>query len=172
MILLRKMKNNELKFEEGKYKSVVTRKDKNKYLLEWFDSTDFEKIKNVTQVYGYIFDNHKKLLIVNPKSTWRLPGGSPEKEDKNFENTLVREADEEADVEIKNISPLGYIKVTPLSNKDKIHYLLRYVAEVSKLNNQTEDIAIGGTNERKFIDSKDFSDYCDWGETGLIILNK
>lgn len=148
--------------------------DNKKYELEWHKDTDFDNLNNVTQVYGYIFDDKGRLLLVNPKTTWRLPGGHPEPEDKNFEQTLIREADEEADVDIKNIIPLGYIKVIPLdkNSKEKIHYLLRYVAKLKIVKKQTIDVAEGIINDRKFINVKDFSKYCKWGEMGEDILSE
>ena len=153
--------------------SIIQRNNK-KYRLKWHKDINFNKLDNITQVYGYIFDNKGKVLIVNPKSTWRLPGGHSEPEDKNFEGTLIREADEEADVDIKNIVPLGYIKVTPLdkNSTEIIHYLLRYVASIKSVKKQTIDIAEGIINDRKFIEVKNFSKYCPWGKMGEEILSE
>lgn len=145
-----------------------------RYKLDWHKNTDFNKLDNIVQVYGYIFDDKGRLLIVNPKTTWRLPGGHLEKEDKTFEQTLIRESDEEADVDIEKIVPLGYIKVTPLDKNttEKIHYLLRYVAKLKKVKKQTIDIAEGVINDRKFINVKDFSKYCPWGKIGELMLSQ
>ena len=148
--------------------------DNKKYELEWHKDIDFDNLNNITQVYGYLFNDKDELLIVNPKTTWRLPGGHPEAKDKNFEQTLIREADEEADVDIRRIIPLGYIKVVPLdkNTSEKIHYLLRYVARIKSVKKQTIDIAEEIINDRKFIDVKDFSKYCAWGEMGEEILSE
>ena len=162
-------KNTELKFDGGKTESTVTRHDGKKYILEWLDDVDFSKLVNVKQAYGYIFDENGKLLIVNPGTTWRLPGGGPEDIDKNYEETLIRETIEEADAIIKDIQPLGYLKVTPVGedNDEDVHYALRYVARLKQLDEQTIDEAVGIINERLLIDPDKFSDYCDWGEMGL-----
>jgi 8-oxo-dGTP pyrophosphatase MutT (NUDIX family) len=152
--------------------SSIIQINNKKYRLEWHKDINFDKLDNIRQVYGYIFDNKGRLVIVNPKATWRLPGGHPEKKDKTFEETLIRESDEEADVEITGITPLGYIKVTPLDKSEKINYLLRYVARIKTVKKQTVDIAEGIINDRKFINVKDFSKYCDWGEMGEKILSE
>ena len=167
------MKNTELKFEnKSETKDIVVRRDGKKYLLEWFDSKNFEGLEPVKQVYGYLFDDEEKLLITNPNTTWRLPGGGPEEQDENFEETLIRETDEEADVEIEKITPLGYLKITPIDSDEKLHYALRYVAKVKKIKPQTKDVAIDEMGKREFISPDKFSDYCDWGEMGKMILNK
>jgi len=147
-----------------------------KYSMEWSDSRDFESLKNVVQVYGFVFDNYKKLCIVDcKKGYWCLPGGHPEKVDKSFEDTLRREVNEEADLDIKNIRRVGYFKITPISKSCKIkeiHYLLRFVAEVAKVKRQTIDPAEGAIPKRKFIDTKDFLKFVDWKDNGAFQLKK
>jgi len=147
------------------------------YEMEWFDLIKISKLENITQIYGFLFDKTKKLCIVRPtkKRGWRLPGGGIEKKE-NWKQALIREADEEADVELNknSLKLIGYIKVTPISKncEKKVHYLLRAVGEITDINKQTEDIAEGLINERKFISPEEFLDYCDWGEIGKIILSK
>ncbi len=130
---------------------------------EWFDYTNFESLKNVTQVYGFIFDRQGRVCLVKYGGMWNIPGGTPEKEDSSFEDTLIREVDEEADLEIKDIERIGYIKVVPRDGS-KIHYLLRYAAIVKKIKPQTEDPAVGEVLERVFINPEDISKYINWGE--------
>lgn len=107
--------------------------------IEWFDKTDFTKLKNITQIYGVIFNSSGKILIVNTMGKWQLPGGKPEKEE-TFEQTLIREIDEETDAEIEKIKPIGYQIV---SEKNKKIIQLRYFAKLKKLNRQTIDPATG-----------------------------
>jgi len=147
------------------------------YEMQWFDSTDFSKLDNIIQVYGFLFDKNNKICIVRPTEErgWRLPGGKIEKGE-DWQKAIIREADEEADVGIdkNSLIPIGYIKVIPLSknSKEKIHYLLRVVGKITKINEQTEDIAEGLINERIFINPKDFLDYCPWGKIGEIQRDK
>jgi len=88
-----------------------------RYEMEWFDEFDNSLLENLQQVYGVLFTEEGKICIVNPKRSWRLPGGSPEKEDNNWKDTVVRETREEADLMIDKdtLKILGIIKITPKS---------------------------------------------------------
>ena len=150
------------------------------YEMEWFDVDDFSclNISMIKQVYGFLFDKNNKIVLVRPteKRGWRLPGGKPEKEDSSWKDTIIREAEEEADVELDKDSlvPIGYFKVIPLSKncEKNVHYALRVVGKIIKINEQTEDLAEGLVNERIFISPKDFLKYCSWGESGKTQRNK
>jgi len=150
------------------------------YEMEWFDEKNFLHLSEskIKQVYGFLFDGGGKIVLVRPtkKRGWRLPGGGPEKEDRNWKETLIREADEEADVEVDKDSlvPVGYFKIIPLSeNCEKgVHYALRVIGKITKINEQTEDLAEGFVNERIFIEPKDFLKYCPWKESGKIQRDK
>jgi len=147
-----------------------------KYLMEWSDKTNFESLDNVTQVYGFLFDGVGKLCIVDcNKGYWCLPGGSPEDFDKSFEDALIREVDEEADLAIKNIKRVGYFKISPISKnceRDYVHYILRFVAEVDSVKKQTIDPAENAVPLRKFIEPKDFLKFVDWKDNGEFQLKK
>ena len=142
------------------------------YEMEWFDSFDEDILSNLEQVYGFLFTKDGNLCIVRPteKRGWRLPGGSPEPEDKNWKETIIREAREEADISIEreSLKIVGVIKITPKSkNCEKGHgYALRVVGKISSIDKQSEDIAEGLINERKFIKPEEFSKYCEWGRFG------
>jgi 8-oxo-dGTP pyrophosphatase MutT (NUDIX family) len=138
--------------------------------LTWHDSTDFSKIKPILQVYGICFNSNGKIVLINTNGKWCLPGGTPEKEE-SFEETLIREVDEEASVDIKRVFPLGYQKV--LNMKDNsIIYQLRYAALISKVNKPKIDVATRVIPKRKFISPSNFLEYCKWGNTGKAIIEK
>ena len=142
-----------------------------KYKVEVFDTKDYSKLNDVKQVYGFIFNEKGELLIVKCGSNddWGLPGGTPEPEDKSWEDTLIREVDEEANIEIKNIVPAGYITSTYLGTKTtsaKIGPMIRAVALVKTIKKRAIDPATGVIDERKFIPVSDFLNYCKWGENG------
>jgi hypothetical protein len=142
-----------------------------RFLMEVFDDNDFSKLEGITQVYGFLFNEKEEIVIFRkgPDSDWCLPGGGPEECDKTWKDTLIREAEEEVDVEIEDIKPAGYIKSTALDNnlqKARTGIMLRAVAKISKIKPQTIDPASGIINERKFIPAKDFLKYCTWGANG------
>jgi 8-oxo-dGTP pyrophosphatase MutT (NUDIX family) len=146
-----------------------------RYLLEWFENVDFEKLKDVVQSYGFIFDKKGRVCIVDcDKGYWTLPGGTVEDSDESYEETLRREVDEEADLDIKNIREVGGFKVTPLSENCErgVHYILRYVAEVDKMKKQTVDPCNGKISKRKFVSVGEFGDYVKWGKDGEFQLGK
>jgi len=140
------------------------------YDCEWFDNIDFEKLNGVTSILGFIFDDEGKVCLVGfpDKTNWTLPGGHLEEYDENFEACLIREVDEEADLELKDIKRLGYI--TSLKRGDgenKRDYQLRYVARVHKIKEQTIDPAEGIIPDRKFIDPAEFFEHTKWETNGL-----
>jgi len=142
-----------------------------RFRLEVFDDNDFSKLKDITQVYGFLFNEKDEIIIFRKghNSDWCLPGGTPEKCDKTWRDTLIREAEEEVDVKIEDIKPAGYIISTALDNnlqKFKVGIMLRAVAKVTKVKSQTIDPATGIINERKFIPAKDFLKYCPWEANG------
>jgi len=147
-----------------------------KYLMEWLDNVDFESLDNVVQAYGFVFDEEGKICIVDCNNGyWGLPGGGPEDCDETFEDTLRREIEEEADLDIKNIKRVGCFRVTSLSDnceREGVHHILRYVAEVDKVKERTIDPCIGKIGLRKFVDVGDFSKFVNWGESGEFQLKK
>ncbi len=146
------------------------------YEMEWFDTDDFSHLDQteIKQVYGFLFNDKGEICLVRPtkKRGWRLPGGGPESEDKSWKDTIIREADEEADVEVKkgSLKPIGYFKIIPKSEnrENKEHFALRVVGKIIKINKQTEDIAEKLINERSFVKPEDFLKYCPWKESGKI----
>lgn len=141
------------------------------YEIIWNNSTDFSKIKPITQIYGVCFTKDRKICIVkNPNNHWTLPGGTPEKNE-TPKQTLIREVDEEADINIKNLTKLGYQTIQDKKTKKKI-YQLRYAAIISKIKKQTIDPAEKTIPERKFIKPENFLKYAKWGNTGKAMINK
>ena len=142
--------------------------------LTWVEDVDFSKLKNVTQAYGVLFNDAGKIVIVSSSGgkKWVLPGGKPEKTDENYEKTLVREVNEEADVEIEGIIPLGYVNAVFVDKSDSDHQQLRYFARIKKVRDQTVDPAYRWILLRKFIEPKEFLKYCPWGNTGKATIEK
>jgi 8-oxo-dGTP pyrophosphatase MutT (NUDIX family) len=114
-----------------------------------------------------LFNEEGKVLVVNTVGNWQVPGGKPEG-DESVVETLIRECLEEADAEIKDITPLGYQYVRQITDKGLSKKIgqIRFAAKIKELKNLTADPATGKVPERKFIDVRDFLDYCPWGKIG------
>lgn len=142
------------------------------YENEWFEG-DFGDVK-IYSVVGFIFDKDRKLCMIkiNDKRGWTLVGGRVEEEDYTPEDALIRETNEEADLDLKNIKRIGYWKSYPKNNPKEIIYSARFVAEVKKVKPQTIDPAEGVIPERRFISPKEFENYTHWGKNGDFQLNK
>ncbi len=140
----------------------------------WCDDINFEKLDNVKQSSAFVFDENGKICVVKlrGKDYWSLPGGGPEPEDKSHEETLIREAFEEADLKLKDIQPLGHIIDIPRNNPEAKSYQLRYIAFVEEIKDPSIDPATGGIPERMFIDPKDFIEITGWGKEGEIQIKK
>jgi len=107
---------------------------------------------------------------------------------------LIREVDEEVDVEIEDIEVLGYQNAVFLDNtapsgcrehelsenpcKDNSyelgsdHQQIRCVARIKKIKEQTIDPAHGRVLMRKFIKPSEFLHYCPWGKIGERVIEK
>ena len=143
------------------------------YDLEWFDNLDIED-KEIYSVSAFMFDKDGKLCLINVKAEqgWTLPGGRVEKEDKSPEDALIREVEEEADIELKNIRRLGYFRTTCRSDPNYLTYNLKFVADIDKIKDQTVDPAHDVVPERIFIEPEQFKEYANWGVNGEFQLEK
>ncbi len=100
----------------------------------WYDNTNFEELPNITQVYGVCFNNKGEILIISlDGKNWSLPGGTPEKNDHSYEETLIREVLEEGDCEIDKIIRLGYQNSRFIGKPKSEHQQLRYVAKIRRI---------------------------------------
>ena len=142
------------------------------YNVEWFEDINFLEIKDIKQVYGILFNNEGRMLIINTVGNWQLPGGKPENGE-TWEETAIRESMEEADVEIEEITPLGFQRVSEIRESEELpsFHQIRFVANIKKLNEPSVDPATGKVPERKFIKPEEFSKYCPWGDIGQHIIN-
>lgn len=62
----------------------------------------------IVQVYGWLFDQHGRVLVQDTGDRYNLPGGSPEPADATLGDTLIREAMEESQVVVDDTVLLGY----------------------------------------------------------------
>jgi len=135
----------------------------------WFEGDKLKNLHPITQVYGICFTPDGKVLVIRSNEEWTLPGGHPKKGE-TPEDTLIREVQEEASVELCKWKMIGYCRVEFPQNPDRsegdVFYQLRYVALISRIRNLLPDPATGKKVERKFIDPKEFNKYIKWGKIG------
>ena len=144
-------------------------------VLRWILDGDFDKYFPCRQVYGICFNYNNEILVIKGPDTnnWLIPGGTPE-EGEGYEETLIRELLEEADVKIKNLIPLGVQEVNFPDNPNRVDgdlfYQMRMVCEVDKLLPQTVDPAQGFVFERKFVPMEEITDWVRWGKLGGVMF--
>ncbi len=140
-----------------------------KVINTWIKTDNLENYSPITQVYGIIFNDKNEILVCreSDNGSWIIPGGHPE-DGESIEQTLMRELQEEVDVEIEGIKSLGAQKVTfpDDANSGKAIYQVRCIAKLRKLNPQTPDPANGNIWERRFIPASEIIHYVKWGKTG------
>lgn len=124
----------------------------------WYLSKDVPGDKeNIKQSSAYCYKDGK-FAIVRKKGSknWAIPGGHLE-EGENPSEAVVREAYEEAYVNIEDPSMIGYQKI---DKADGTHiYQLRWVAEIKNVLEFKGEYEI---EEVKFITPEEFSDYISW----------
>jgi ADP-ribose pyrophosphatase YjhB (NUDIX family) len=128
-----------------------------------FDHLPYEQCK---QVYGVCFYNNKMVVVYSTNNgegnVWILPGGTKE-EDETYEQTLIREVQEETNMQVLSYLPIGVQKVI---NPDKsIDYQLRYAALVEPIG-EFESDPDGDIQQIKLINPAEYKNYFDWGEIG------
>lgn len=155
--------------------SILERGDK-KMLLTYVRETNLENVSPVTQVYGIVFNDKGEILVVRhgEDDKWQIPGGTPEEGETQLQ-TLNRELIEEADVTVKNATPLGYQKVEDITSGTPVlsSYQLRYVGILDELREQTidPDPTKNFIWERKFVPASEVTSYVKWGELGNAMFN-
>lgn len=136
-------------------------------LFEWHDSSSYKRLKTINQVYGVCFTKEGKVMVIsaNIYVGWNIGGGTPEKGETPLQ-TLNREIDEEASVDLCKAKMIGYQKAKNLDRKGTPAIQLRYVALISKINPVKPDPDGGKIRARKFISPEQFNDYVKWGAVG------
>lgn len=138
------------------------------YLLRYsehdcFDHLPYEQCK---QVYGVCFSDDKMVVVYSTNDKqgdkWILPGGSKEKGE-TYEQTLIREVQEETNMQVLSYLPIGVQKV--INPDSTVDYQLRYVALVEPIGEFVSD-PDGDIKKIKLIDPKEYKQYFDWGEIG------
>lgn len=142
------------------------------YIFEYSDKDSFDDldISKCTQAYGVCFYEDKIVIGYNgKKKTWGLVGGTIEKGE-TLEQTLVREIQEESNMEVLSCLPIGYQKVID-TRDNSFYYQLRYVCLVQPYGPFVSDPADSIT-EIKLINPMEYKEYFDWGSIGDRIVGR
>ena len=94
---------------------------------------------DVKQVYGIVFSDDCRILLRIDNNKYKLSGGKPEINE-SFEETLKREYLEELNIEIKDVSYLGYLLV---EENNKKYAQVRMISKISQINKNRPDIYNG-----------------------------
>ena len=112
------------------------------YTFEYHECDDFSILPQdrCKQIYGVCFVEPNNIVIGfgGNKHSWGLIGGSIEVGE-TYEQTFVREIQEESNMKVLDFKPIGYQKVL-VEGKEPI-YQLRVVARVEPLGQFIEDPA-------------------------------
>src|SRR6266536_170260 len=141
------------------------------YRLHYEDADSFDDLPRAQcrQVYGVCFVGDKLVIgFGGHKHGWGLIGGTIEPGE-SFEQTLRREIQEEANLQVVAARPIGDQRVT--DPQGGVVYQLRYVCSVEPIGPFVADPA-GSVTGIKLIDPHDYRRYFDWGEIGERLINR
>lgn len=135
--------------------------------IQWINGSLPEAGLTITQVYGFCFDPRGDVLLIEDQGQYSLPGGKPENRE-TFEETLLREAMEEAQVELVEIYYLGYQLVendrTMFSGLPYVQ--VRMVAKINRMFPPSVDPARGRVNNRIICPASRAAELLAWGKRG------
>jgi|GEM_PF-4724999 len=116
----------------------------------------------VHQVYGFCFTTGNNVLMVRDKGEKRLSlvGGRLE-EGETAEQAMIREAKEEANIELVDVKLLGYLEVEVKNENGFVahHMQARFVAKVK---NPVDIKASNEIEETKEVDQSELINYIGW----------
>ena len=122
---------------------------------------------SVTQVYGVIFSKDGRVLLEGEESCgkikYSLVGGHPEKYDKNYEETLRREAREEVNIDISAPCFIGYQEVDE-ENGRAPYAQVRMSAFIVSVGEIRPDIDNGKTYLRLLAPPMRAAELLGWGD--------
>jgi 8-oxo-dGTP pyrophosphatase MutT (NUDIX family) len=134
----------------------------------WIPADDYDGEEPLVQAYALCVIGDLVCVIRSPETgTKMLPGGTIEAGEDPME-TLHREVDEEANLELSAVELLGVQRVehsdTHPDYREDVIYQARYVAEIERADFLTEDPSEGFVFQRCFVPLDDFADVIGWGD--------
>jgi 8-oxo-dGTP pyrophosphatase MutT (NUDIX family) len=153
--------------------TTTSKKDGSVWNMQYEELDSFESIRNlpVGAAGALCFCDKKLVLGYNKKrGVWEMPGGGRD-EGETFEECIAREIQEESNMKVLTLIPLGYETYTNVATGE-INYVLRYAAEVEPYGPFIEDPAGGEITEIKLIDPSDYKQYFNWEERSDVLMKK
>lgn len=115
----------------------------------------------IRQVYGFIFDIHGSVLLLEDEGEYNLPGGKPEK-DESLSETLVREIKKEAQLTIIALKYLGYQLVIGEEEFAQV----RFAARIGQIYPSAPDPSTGRPYSRLWVPPMQANAMLLWGNSG------
>lgn len=134
-------------------------------IFHWIGGDVPDNIK-ITQVYGIIFTEDSRVLLIKEGNEYSLAGGKPEEKDKGIQGTLKRELIEEANVKINTPHMVGYQLVDEEDGSDP-HAQVRMTALIKSIGEKKPDPATGRIYERVLVPYYKAAELLNWGEVGI-----
>ena len=121
----------------------------------------------VTQVYGIVFSDDGRILLMLDEESFKLTGGHP-LDNESYEETLKREFIEELNIEIDNLEYLGYLKVEENGNT---YAQVRLIGKIKKVNENRPDTDSGKLYTRILISQDRVKSCLKYGDAGDKMLD-
>ena len=136
------------------------------------DSFDHLPKNSVRQCIAVAFHNDKIILVnnVNKPGVYVLIGGSVE-EGEDLRATIIREIQEESNMNVIHSKPIGYQKVSRTDGEEESYYQIRYFCIVEPHGPFVTD-PDGDVTEVLEIDPDEHKRYFDWGVTSDAIMER
>lgn len=130
----------------------------------WYEAAQPPVGMPVRQVYGYVFDDLGRLVVLYDADlgAWNLPGGTPEEADRgDVVATLVREVAEEVQVTFTDPVYLGYQQVIRPGRAP--YAQLRMAARLDRLGERAPDPDSGRVHVRRLCPLDEAVQLLGWG---------
>lgn len=115
----------------------------------------------MAQVYGWLLDDHGRVLVQDTPGGWNLPGGRPEVWDADASQTLIREAMEESQVEVDDVVMVGYEETVRTGRRVA---LLRATARITTFAERHPDPDSGHLLGRHMMSVAKAAEVLGWGD--------
>jgi 8-oxo-dGTP pyrophosphatase MutT (NUDIX family) len=143
------------------------------YYFEYTESDTFDHIleSRIEQAYGICFHGDNIVVVNNiEKPGSYTPVGGTVETGEHPDRTLIREIQEESNMNVLAFKPIGYQKVTDTKGSEPF-YQLRYVCIVEPYGPFVSDPA-GKVTEVIEVHPNEYKKYFDWGEIGDAIIDR